>query len=335
MNKEHGDADGRKVAEVTAPTEIGEAEQSFWMLLGFQTLVIVVAAASLAVLLRLLISRSPMQGGWTIQVLIALSTLVTSCWGAIQRRGTWERPTRRLIRLTSQAHRGEVPIEELSNVNGGITLLVPVIQDLLHEIKQQRNEIATLNEEMRARVAHRTDALERKIGFLQLQAMRDVLTGLYNRRALDTELPRVVESFRGGGPGACLLMIDVDNFKPLNDTLGHAAGDQLLKEIGQIIRCTIREDDLGFRYGGDEFVVLLHGCSSATGQSIATRLETLVKELTRPLHVAQLPQLSIGICSLDELKDPTAKSVLNAADERLYAVKAERKSARPQQKRAG
>jgi diguanylate cyclase (GGDEF)-like protein len=98
----------------------------------------------------------------------------------------------------------------------------------------------------------------------------------------------------------------------------------LLRELGLLIRCTLRGNDQAFRCGGDEFVVLLHGCNVDAGQSIARRLELLVKRLTEPLKVASPPQLSIGVCSLSELKPPTAESFLQIADTRLYAVKARR-----------
>jgi diguanylate cyclase (GGDEF)-like protein len=309
---------GRRAVESDAVPE----RHAFWLVFAVQAFAVIVPAGAFAWLIRLLIDRSPIRGAWTIQIMIALATLLASCWGAIQRRRLWEGPTRQLIRLIGQAQRGEAPIEELNTVAGGIAPVVPLIQGLLHDLKQQRAEIQKLNEEMRQRVAVRTDALERKIGSLQLQAMRDVLSGLYNRRALETELPRVVEAYRAGGPGACVLMIDVDHFKQLNDTLGHAAGDRLLKEIGQIIRSTLRDEDLGFRHGGDEFVVLLNDCRQAEGQTIATRLEGMVQALTRPLRVPMPPQLSIGVCGLEELQDPTTESLLQTADQRLYAVKA-------------
>jgi diguanylate cyclase (GGDEF)-like protein len=181
---------------------------------------------------------------------------------------------------------------------------------------------------MRDRIANRTDALERKIGSLQLQASRDVLSGLGNRRGLESALPKILERHHSTGTDFALLMIDVDHFKPLNDTLGHAAGDQLLRELGQLIRSTLRGNDQAFRCGGDEFVVLLDSCDIEAGRLIATRLELLVKRLTEPLKVARPPQLSIGVCALSELNPATVESFLQTADARLYAVKAQRPGAR-------
>jgi diguanylate cyclase (GGDEF)-like protein len=241
------------------------------------------------------------------------------------------RPAVELARLADLAHLGEISIEELTSASvarGRWKPLVQVIARILLDLKQQRAELAGLEQEMRDRIANRTDALERKIGSLQLQATRDVLSGLGNRRGLEAALPRLIEQYNSSGTNCALLMIDVDHFKPLNDTLGHAAGDQLLRELGQLIRSTLRGNDQAFRCGGDEFVVLLHACDFNAGMLIARRLEQLVKGLTNSLRVVSPPQLSIGVCALSELNPPTADSFLQTADARLYAVKSQRPQTR-------
>ncbi len=237
------------------------------------------------------------------------------------------RPSLELARLADLAHRGEISVEELTSASvsrGRLKTLVQVITGILLDLKQQRAERAALEQEIRDRIANRTDALERKIGSLQLQASRDVLSGLGNRRGLDTALTTVTEQYKSTGTNFALLMIDVDHFKPLNDTLGHAAGDQLLRELGQLIRSTLRGNDQAFRCGGDEFVVLLHACDFDAGTLIARRLELLVKRLTEPLKVACPPQLSIGVCALSEVNPPTADAFLQTADARLYKAKGKR-----------
>jgi diguanylate cyclase (GGDEF)-like protein len=119
----------------------------------------------------------------------------------------------------------------------------------------------------------------------------------------------------------CVLMIDVDNFKPLNDTLGHAAGDDLLRAIGQLIRSAIRGEDVGFRVGGDEFVVLLPGAGADAGQSLAGRLTSLVDQLAKTLKVAKPPRLSVGLSTLKNLQNCSPESLLEDADRALYNVK--------------
>ncbi len=246
----------------------------------------------------------------------------------------WSGPAREVARVASDVHKGQVPLEELnklSGVNGGLAPLVTVLKEILTDLKQQKAVIAKTNLELRHRIASKTESLERKIGSLQVQATRDALTGLFNRRGLDLELAKVVEQNTISGTDACVLMVDVDHFKGLNDTLGHAAGDELLKSIAQIIRSSIRGGDQAFRCGGDEFVVLLDGCHVKAGQGMADRIASLVEQLTRPMRVAIPPTLSIGTCAMQEMTEPTPEKLLKLADERLYAVK----STRPRTRRAG
>jgi diguanylate cyclase (GGDEF)-like protein len=272
------------------------------------------------------------DGSGTIQIVVALATLPIAWWGGVARWRHWSGPTQQLAKLIEQARHGDATIEELSSVRGGIAPLVPIVQQLLADIKQQKAEAAA---EIRGRVAGRTNALERRIDSLQLQAMRDPLTGLYNRRALEQELPRMIETLGETGADLCLLMIDVDNFKPLNDTLGHAAGDQLLKDVARIIRSTVRDEDLAFRVGGDEMVVLLGTCTFTGGQSIADRLDSLVLALTKPLATPHQVRLSIGICTLNELAEPSQAALMEVADKRLYAVKSARHAANGSARRVG
>jgi diguanylate cyclase (GGDEF)-like protein len=239
----------------------------------------------------------------------------------------WINPAYELARLARVAHRGHVSIEEMTGARvatGRLRPVAKVLADILLDLKQQRAELAELEREIRDRVANRTDALERKIGSLQVQATRDPLTGLHNRRALDIELPALINRYTAQGQDSCLLMIDVDHFKLLNDSLGHPAGDKLLQEIAQLIRSTLRGNDQAYRCGGDEFVVLLDKCNTMSGQSIAKRLESMVRELTRPIKVPHPPQLSIGVCAVSELVHPTAALLLQTADARLYQVKSTR-----------
>jgi diguanylate cyclase (GGDEF)-like protein len=297
-----------------------------------------IALAGATVLLPLLAAvwmvhtlSTPASGDtrWAIAIAIAVAAVAVAAWGSIDRRLEWVRPARRLRLLLESALEGDLPIEAVRDVGGGIEPLAAVSRRLLHELKRQRAAVAELKDEMRQRVASRTDALERKIGMLQLQAMRDPLTSLYNRRALEQELHRRLKDCadpKAADCHLCLLMIDLDHFKTLNDTLGHAAGDKLLREVGQVIRSTLRADDedLGFRCGGDEFVVLLGKGDLDAGKAVAARLESLVEHLAKPLRVPYPVRLSIGIASASEIDPPlTAEKLLHCADQRLYTVKDE------------
>ena len=240
----------------------------------------------------------------------------------------WKRQVLRMRKVLEQTHAGELPIEQFGPTFGGLTPLRPVLQDMMREHRRLRSEIARLNLEMGQRVAQRTDALERMVGKLNAQATRDVLTGLYNRRMLDKCLEELVQRCVTDRAPLCLMMIDVDDFKMLNDTLGHAAGDTLLRAVGQLIRSSIRERDLAFRCGGDEFVVVLPQSSKAEGEALARRLGDLIDALVKPLSVPRRPRLSFGIGTLSDLTMGTvnAAELMKEADRRLYAVKYARKA---------
>jgi diguanylate cyclase (GGDEF)-like protein len=201
------------------------------------------------------------------------------------------------------------------------------VADLLHEIRQADVERAKLEVEMAQRVANRTDALERSMSSLKNQAQRDQLTGLYNRRALEQAFPKVLEQCRATGRDLFVMMIDMDRFKLVNDTLGHLAGDALIGDVGRLIRSHIRETDFAFRYGGDEFAVLLPGASREAARALADRLVVLGGELGETLKVRPAPGLTAGMVSLSEMPGAGVAELLKAADEVLYQKKAARKSA--------
>jgi diguanylate cyclase (GGDEF)-like protein len=176
-------------------------------------------------------------------------------------------------------------------------------------------------------VARRTDALERAIGSLRHQATRDALTGLGNRRMLDVSLPKLMETCRAQKSDLCVMVMDVDHFKKLNDTLGHSAGDQLLRDLGQLIRSTVRVTDLSFRLGGDEFVVLMPAAEEQAATTLADRLVKLVDMYGKTLRVEPRPRVSIGLARMLAHPDATPDELLHVADKALYDVKAERKKA--------
>lgn len=103
-------------------------------------------------------------------------------------------------------------------------------------------------------------------------ANHDVLTGLPNRAAFDRALNLSVAAARGSAQEACLLYLDLDHFKPVNDGAGHAAGDELLRQVASTIRGSCRNHDFVARIGGDEFAILLHGCDLRAGRRAAEKI---------------------------------------------------------------
>ncbi len=152
---------------------------------------------------------------------------------------------------------------------------------------------------------------------LQKQATTDPLTGLLNRTLLLESIAHAIEQNRRHETPMTLLACDIDHFKPINDEFGHAAGDEVLANIGQLLIARFRKVDRAFRTGGEEFLVILSGTDMETGQRVAEELcQTIeAKELLRDRKVT----ISVGVASLEE--EDHAESWLQRADEHLYEAK--------------
>jgi len=155
---------------------------------------------------------------------------------------------------------------------------------------------------------------------LEFLAEHDPLTRLYNRRRLPVAVGDAVAAAREGSPGA-LLYIDLDNFKVVNDTLGHDAGDRLLLLVADILRQAVREDDVLVRFGGDEFVIILEGCAIADALEIGEKLRGKIEDIAfseggRSFRIGA----SIGVAPIDGERD--VQDVIGVADAACYAAKA-------------
>ncbi|MCF4966452.1 GGDEF domain-containing protein [Nostoc sp. CMAA1605] len=155
-------------------------------------------------------------------------------------------------------------------------------------------------------------------------ALADSLTDLNNRRALEWDLPRQINKARSQDTPLSLIILDVDFFKRVNDQHGHLVGDRLLQLLCSRLRHNLRSQDTAFRYGGEEFVVLLPYTNSDEALTVAERLNRIVREqpfaINSQLHL-QIT-ISLGVASLQPDDDEKGINLLHRADQCLLAAKA-------------
>ena len=155
---------------------------------------------------------------------------------------------------------------------------------------------------------------------IQQMAYQDYLTGLPNRNRLDKRLSQELREATKKGFNFALLFIDLDRFKSVNDTLGHATGDQLLIEVAKRLTCSIRENDMVFRQGGDEFIIILHDIDQATVIEVATRIIEALQEPATIDNYDIFTTPSIGI-SLYPEDGTSVESLIKHADAAMYQAK--------------
>jgi len=163
-------------------------------------------------------------------------------------------------------------------------------------------------------VLWRLDRLQRT---LAVQALTDPLTGAFNRRHLDACLAAAMARRNRAGEPASLLLFDVDHFKGVNDTYGHAAGDEALKTLAATITRRARTLDVLFRIGGDEFVLLLPCTRYGGAFAVAEDIRSLVSNM--PVFGGHGVSISIGVCDLQA--DHSVATWLDDADAALFEAK--------------
>jgi len=156
---------------------------------------------------------------------------------------------------------------------------------------------------------------------LRIQATRDGLTGLFNRRAFLERLAEELARAKRNGSKLSLLLLDVDHFKRVNDRLGHQAGDDVLRALGSRLSAVLRKYDTLARYGGEELIAALPGCGPATALVVAERMRSAVASV--PIETGAGPvELTVSIGSATcAAGEPDADALIARADAALYRAK--------------
>lgn len=173
------------------------------------------------------------------------------------------------------------------------------------------------------RSAERLQALQvaYQLARAEREGSTDALTGLANRRALDRRLREECARARRSGLALSVALLDLDHFKPVNDTYGHALGDAVLTRLADLLRDHTRASDLPARYGGEEFAIVFPDTGLAPARAAAEQLRQRIRAASwSTLHPALTVTASFGVATMD--RDPEPALLLKLADEQLYRAKA-------------
>ena len=216
---------------------------------------------------------------------------------------------------------GEGQVRHYLKIGEDITLRKRLEMDLTETVAKLRSREARLKATCR-KLAATTRALNKSQDKLQRLSQEDALTGLLNRRGFNSALRRAKALAERQGHGIGFLIIDIDDFKRLNDRYGHATGDRILKACAALLRDRLRASDLICRYGGDELLVALPAADAETTRLAAERIIAAVRQYVCSKGSAKLSiTVSVGAACGFPQQGQSLEKILRQADRALYRVK--------------
>ncbi|MCL1039535.1 GGDEF domain-containing protein [Shewanella submarina] len=190
------------------------------------------------------------------------------------------------------------------------------IHSLVSEVQIARIRAEEYARELELKVMERTKQLEE-------QSRTDPLTGLLNVRHLQSIMNQVLKAAQRRNEAVCFIYMDIDNFKPINDELGHLAGDKVLKDVASLIQSCCREEDRCFRYGGDEFCILLPNCDAKQAEKVVCeRIRVALEKEWESLEI------SMGLADTRPPAYSSTDELIRKADAAMYANKKRHKAAK-------
>jgi diguanylate cyclase len=241
-----------------------------------------------------------------------LATFIERLSQITESTGSFHEHLENSARLIEQA-------KSLAEIAPVLKEVVGATRNMAHNSKTSRDELVAMRERAQATETE-IQKLHQELDRVSAQARHDPLTGALNRKGLDEAVDREVSNVRRKDTPLCVALLDIDNFKKLNDTMGHSTGDVALTHLASVARECMRPQDTLARYGGEEFVILLPDTPLDKGIEAMTRLQ---RELTKNFFLAGSEKIlitfSAGVAQLD--KDEKGADAIKRADQAMYLAK--------------
>jgi diguanylate cyclase (GGDEF)-like protein len=247
-----------------------------------------------------------------------LALVVLFTLRASRAAGRLVRPLWDLLQGVREAARGGGVVEiSTTRAQAESEALIAAFNALVSRFGAKHREIETSHQALR----EQHEAFQNQYETVSKLSVTDPLTQVPNRRYFETQLQREVKRLGRNGQGLMLLILDIDDFKKLNDRYGHAAGDEFLQQVARILREMVRETDLLARFGGEEFVVVATATTLEGAVVLAEKLRTAVAEASFIVDDTMRPRRATVSIGVAEFKG-SRTSLFNSADAALYRAKA-------------
>lgn len=182
-----------------------------------------------------------------------------------------------------------------------------------HKIAELQTRVRTYNDQI-VQATERAKSLEKEVLF-------DALTEIHNRRAYELQIRESLRRYHLDGQSFSLVLIDVDEFKNINDNYGHSTGDKCLRELAKLIKSSLRKTDFLCRYGGEELIAILEGASAEDGRKIAEKIRSRIERARFSYQQEELPiTISLGVTEVMQT-DKDSEAPFSRADNAMYQAK--------------
>lgn len=282
---------------VLVATMVGEAlafwvsfpfEVPYWDVWMFFRVAMLVIALTWFVLLR----KEFVQLRYMLTLFLGIWALVVAVWGELLAAAFWTGPV--VIAVLNGFY-----VVALTGVTIGVMLLIRMYRRTIEELSEKQRRLIELS-------------------------ITDDLTGLYNARYFYRRLEEEIARSRRYGRPLSLLFIDLDDFKRFNDTYGHLAGDRVLRKVARVLKESLRENDSAYRYGGEEFVIILPETGAEEGCVAAERVRRRIEDCSFRGEEKVKVTASVGVVEYRE--GDAIEDFVRRADQAMYRAKAEGKN---------